>query len=257
MAKHIAILGSNGVIGKFLSSSLDYYTVTALSRAQLDLTNLQQVIDHFNNNYYDVVINCAANVDSRINAPLSVVSDNLLIFSNIYHVRNKLGRLIQFCSGAAFDRNHSINCAKENDIMVSQPRDSYGLSKNIISRICLTTSNFYTIRIFGVFYHTENKNRLLPKILSGERLTIQDKYFDYYIGNVNPKYKDINLVYPEKLLLSKFARLFCEIHNINQSHIKIVGTRIEEMHNYTGAAEKYNDLNLPVIGIKDGMKKYK
>jgi len=51
--------------------------------------------------------------------------------------------------------------------------------------------------------------------------------------------------------------LFYDIHNINQSQVEIVGTNINEMHNYTGSSEKYCDLNLPYIGIKDGMKKYK
>lgn len=269
MTKKLAILGSNGVIGKFLSRVLESYSVTAINRLQLDLLNFHQVTDYFNNNYYDVVINCAASVDSNIGAPLSVASNNLSMFSNIYHVRHKFGRLIQLCSGAAFDRARSINCAKEEDIFLCNPCDAYGLSKNITSRICLTTDNFYTIRLFGVFYHTENKHRLLPKIISGQPLIIQNRYFDYfyledlipvinyYINAVNPTHKDINLVYPEKILLSKFVRLFCEIHNINQSHIEIVDQNIVDTHNYTGSAEKYCNLNLPNIGIESGMKKYK
>jgi len=269
MANKVAVLGSNGVIGNFLSQRLEGYQITSINRQILDLSNTYQVKDYFKNHYYDIVINCAANINSDFNAPISVATDNFVMFSNLYQARNNFGRYINFCSGAAFDRNRSIDNADEEVILTRKPNDPYGMSKNIISRICLYTENFYTIRIFGTFYYQENSKRLLPKILNKENIVIQDRYFDYFyledllplvnylIKDNSPQFKDINAVYQNKLLLSEFVTGFCNIHSIDMSHITINSTEINNMINYTGSAKRYSSLNLSAIGIENGMKKYK
>jgi nucleoside-diphosphate-sugar epimerase len=60
------------------------------------------------------------------------------------------------------------------------PVDHYGMSKNIISRRIFESDNCYTLRLFGVFGSNEPKHRLLKRVLSGEAIELEDKYFDYY-----------------------------------------------------------------------------
>jgi GDP-L-fucose synthase len=174
--------------------------------------------------------------------------------------------MLQFCSGAEFDRRNSLDNVREEALFTSMPIDPYGLSKNTVARISVSTDNFYNIRLFGVFYPIEFPGRLLPKILSNQPVNLEDKYFDYlyledllplieyYINNAVPKYKDINVVYPEKMLLSEFVKQFCVIHNLEGANITFGSTT---PFNYSGNADKFDSLNLPRIGLEAGMKKYK
>jgi hypothetical protein len=131
--------------------------------------------------------------------------------------------------------------------------------------LALDQTNFYTLRLFGVFHRTEKSRRLLPKVLSKELIALEDRYFDYfyledllpiveyYIQTENPKYKDLNVVYNEKVLLSNFVKSFCQIHNIDNSHITI-GHRSKL--DYTGSGEKLKNLSLPLKGMTYGLQKY-
>jgi GDP-L-fucose synthase len=190
---------------------------------------------------------------------------NLKMFANLYAARGCFGRLIQFGSGAEFDRSRHIFNAREEDLFLSAPIDHYGMSKNICSRIAFDTDNFYTLRLFGVFHHSEPAKRLLPRVLSKEPTVLEDKYFDYiyledilpvieyYIEQATPKFKDINLVYPEKTLLSYFVQKFCDVNKIDDSHVTI--SAVPGL-NYTGSSVRIQELNLPMLGMEQGFERY-
>ncbi len=261
----ICILGSTGVIGNFLNKALfEKYEVQAPTRKDLDIRNQTEVKRFFEKQKFDVVINAAINPDSNMHASQTVASDNLVMFSNLYSCRNSFDKYINFCSGAAFDRTKDISSAREEDIFQSTPIDAYGLSKNICSRICKYTPNYFTIRIFGIFHKNELQTRLIPRIVSGQKLILNDRYFDYFYQedllpvldhymNGAPVEKDVNLVYREKMLLSEFAKLVCESSGIDFDSIQIVKNN---SLNYTGEGEKLNDIGFSFIGIEDGIKRY-
>jgi len=261
----IVVLGAGGTIGGFLFNSLkSCYNITGITRDDLDLTNAEDVNNFFDTHCYDIVINAAINNDSRISASITVAQNNLAMFTNLYFNRHKFGRLIQFGSGAEFDRSLPINCAKEEDIFNKMPADAYGISKNTTSRIAAVTDNWYTLRLFGAFYRAEKPSRLIPSLLSNSPITIVDKYFDYiyledllpvvdsYI-NHDPVYKNMNLVYPEKMLLSDFVKTFCYIHQLPTNNITYSG--YSEL-SYTGNGDKWQSLNLPIMGTTNGLTKY-
>ena len=261
----IIVLGAGGTIGGFLFNSLkDRYDVTGVFREDLDLTNADAVNNFFDTHSYDVVINGAINADSSFSASVKVAQDNLTMFTNLYANRHKFGRVIQFGSGAEFDRSLPIDRAKEEEIFNKMPADAYGISKNTTSRIAAVTDNWYTIRLFGAFYRAEKQSRLLPSILSNSPITIVDKYFDYiyledllpvvesYI-NHDPVYKNMNLVYSEKMLLSDFVKTFCSVHQLPTNNITYSG--YSDL-SYTGNGDKWQSLNLPTMGITKGLMKY-
>lgn len=263
----IAILGGNGLVGNYLYQFLsNKHTVYSLTREQLDLINFQAVSNYFKNNSYDVVINCAINSDSKMTALTDVATDNLTIFSNIYSCRSYFGKVLQICSGAEFDRRKSLSIVNENELLSSYPVDPYGLSKNTCARISYFTEGFYNLRLFGVFYSKEHPRRLLPKILSNQQIYIEDKYFDYlyledllpvveyYIKKSTPKFKDVNIVYTEKILLSDFVKKFCKKHNLPENNITY-GKFCD--HNYTGNSKKFDELDLPRLGLDTGIERYK
>jgi GDP-L-fucose synthase len=266
MASNILVLGASGFVGGVVSKQLqNHYTVYSPTRQELDLTNYQSVLNYFSNNNIDVVIHCAGNVDSNLaNFDVNGVSSNLLMFSNLYAVRSQYAKLINIGSGAEFDRSTHINQLAEEMIFTSTPTDHYGLSKNIISRIVATTENFYTLRLFGVFGTSESHNRLLKKVICGQEIQITDRYFDYfYINdiipilehyiNFTPKHKDINVVYSTKIQLSNFLTEFCKLHNLSGDNIKLSSTT---GLNYTGSSNRIEELQLPFVGLTQGLKDY-
>lgn len=266
MENSILILGATGFIGKFLTKSLcEQYNVYNPNRTELDLANTESVLSYFSNRTFNVVINCAAKVESDLSHfNSSVVSTNLLIFSNLYQVRDSYDKLINFGSGAEFDRTTNIDQAAEEQIFSCMPKDHYGLSKNMISRLIASTDNFYTLRLFGVFGSDEPQHRLLKKVINNDTILLQDRLFDYfyisdlltvldYYINCEPRYKDMNVVYPEKNTLSNFVENFCMLHKLSGNNIKMSDTK---GLNYTGSAKKLQELNLKFIGINQGLEDY-
>ena len=266
MASNILLLGATGLVGGYLANTLpDSYNVYAPIRSQLDLLDTHAVLELFNKKQFDVVINCAGNTNSDmlVHDPV-VVNHNLGIFANLYAARSQYGRLINFGSGAEFDRSANINQAREEDIFLRQPLDHYGQSKNFAARLAFDTENFYTLRLFGVFGSQEPPRRLLKRILSKQPVSIQDKYFDYYYIedilpvvlhyiNNKPKFKDLNLVYPEKTLLSYFVKQFCEMYSLSDQHVSVADSM---GFNYTGSSTRLQELHLPMLGINEGLRRY-
>jgi UDP-glucose 4-epimerase len=266
MANNVLLLGGTGLVGGYLSQALsDHCNVYAPTRQQLNLQDTHSVLQLFNQKDFDIVINCAGSTNSdMVNYDPEVTNTNLGIFANLYAARNRFGRLINFGSGAEFDRRMNITSAREEDIFIRQPVDHYGQSKNFSARLCFDTENFYTLRLFGVFGPSEPSRRLLKRIIAKEPTEVEDKYFDYYYIedilpvvlyyiNNTPKFKDLNLVYPEKTLLSYFVKQFCDIHKLNSDHITIsTTTRL----NYTGSSVRIEELNLPLLGVKEGLRRY-
>jgi GDP-L-fucose synthase len=190
--------------------------------------------------------------------------ENINIFLNLYLLKDHFGKLLNLGSGAEFDRSKSIDNALEKDIITIKPKDHYGLSKNIISNICLSTDNFYTLRLFGCVHHTEGGNKLFKKISkTKEEIIIDDRYFDYismedlypivkYFIEETPKIKDINLVYSQKFLLSELANKFVKIHNLRANILYK-----QSSLNYTGSSLLIDSLNLPLSGIDITLERYK
>lgn len=266
MASDILVLGSAGFVGGYIVQELqNLYNLSTPTRQELDLKDYNSVQNYFSSKTFDVVINCAGNMENKL-FPFDVAAatENLLIFNNLYAVRQKYHRLINIGSGAEFDRCANIDCANEEQIFLKTPTDHYGLSKNIVSRMSYNTDNFYTLRLFGLFGKTESKSRLLKKVLAGEHIEINDRYFDYfyikdlipildYFINKTPKYKDINVVYPEKIRLSNFINQFCEIHGLTKSNIRISDT---PGLSYTGSSSKLINLPINFSGLLQGLKDY-
>lgn len=265
--KKVLILGGSGLVGSFLVDSLSPdYEVYAPTSQFLDLLNADDVKYFFRNNYFDVVVNCAANTNSQM-TPFDdqAYKDNISMFSNVWLERDHYGRLLNFGSGAEFDRSQGIFYAKEEMLFMRGPMDHYGMSKNAIARVVFDTDKCYTLRLFGVFGPQEPAYRLLQKVKSGEPVALEDKYFDYfyiedilpvvqyYIDNEKPKFKDLNLVYPTKTLLSYFVKQFCQLQDLDGTNVKI-----SPVHglNYTGSSVRIDDLRLKLLGHERGLERY-
>lgn len=268
----ILITGSCGFIGKYLTTYFsNTHEIVAPTSWELDLTNTAAVNEFFKNREFDAVIHAAVrgrNSVQELNNSLAI--DNVNMFVNLVSNQSHYGSLINFGSGAEFGLDHSIfNCVEE-DIMNIIPKEGYGLGKNLIARAMKGIPNFYNLRMFSCFDPSEDSNRLIAKFKQvseqGKVFEIdQDRYVDFVslhdiavvvdaALNNQLLYNDMNVVYPDKLLVSDILYEYCKIHNINTNQLSITG---KSNKHYTGDSCRLSKHNLKLEGIIPTLQRYK
>ena len=217
----VCVLGAAGFVGRNLIRDTDWVGVT---RQDLDLTNQLEVEEYFKTHEYDAVIHCAVVGGSRLKPDdAEVLYKNLLMFENVARVFN--GKLIYFSSGAA--------------LRGDPPTDPYGLSKWLIDRRIDAIPNAYSLRIWGCYGPGELPTRFSAVCKRQGHVVIErDRYFDFidiedvkdivrqYLFSKRMMPKCCDLVYPEKKLLSQWAKVFgasweiTDISGLGESYIK-------------------------------------
>ncbi len=255
--KSILVTGAAGFLGRTVSQYFrdKGYKVYSLTRKDLDVSDQRQVEAWFKNNKVDVVVHTATKggrrneYDSYQNFVI-----NLKMFENLLRQKNNFSLMINFGSGAEFDRRNNIDEFKEDKIFDFLPEDFYGLSKNMITRKILKhDTNIYNFRLFGCFGKNEKEDRLLKILYSGirdkKKVSIEAKkkmdFFydidvcraiDFYIENNQTKKlpKDVNLVYEKKRNLEDISMLLEDILKQENGNLSLNKTGT---NNYTGSWE--------------------
>jgi len=264
----ILVTGGNGFIGRSLIKVLKLeHKVFSPSRTDLDLTDSEAVEKYFLNKYFDSVIHCAITGGRRTeNDTKDVLSDNILMFFNLMRNKMKFKSFINFSSGAELDRSINMKEAKNNPNKFF-PKDYYGISKNIISRLIYNDKQFFNLRLYGVFGSEEGSDRFISrcirKIKSGKKIEIfQDKQFDFFYiddlvllvlkilnSNQSLKSNELDLVYKHKYTLSDIGKLL--LHKLNSSN----GILIKDKHiglSYIGSYDSFFD-NIEFKGLEYGI----
>ncbi len=268
----ILITGANGFLGSYLSKRLkeDGYDVLNYGRDKLDVLNKSSVEHIILHNQIKCVIHTAIKGGRRTKEDTTEdFYNNLFMFENLVAHRSKFDLMINFGSGAAFDRNNQIDCVKESDVLSKHPIDYYGLSKNIIAkRIYGINDNVYNFRIFNCFGEHELNDRMIKanciNLLNKDDLVIHaNKMMDFfYIEDVYRTVKhylthdqkllpiDINLCYEKKYDLIGIANL---INNLTERSCRVKLNSKEKKYNYTGSGAILSSLNIDFIGIETGI----
>lgn len=266
----ILVVGANGFIGSNLMRYLDCnkFRITPIySSNNIDFTNVDVVNSTLNKIKPDVVINCLSYSVRHASNESDEVGKNLSMFYSFYKNQNLFKQYINIGSGAEFDKSTNINNVLEIEITHKLPKDSYGYAKNIIARsIQSSNDKFVNLRIFGCFGNNELETRLLKRYVSTTDQVFylnDDRYFDYisvqdyvkiveYVIENRITKLDCNCVYENKLLLSEFLSLFSTLKMIKT---KIIVQSTSE-YNYTANSTILNSLNLRLLGLENGLKKY-
>ena len=247
----ILITGGNGYIAKSIYNKLkDKHDITLITRNDFDLTNSRATNSFFDKKYFDVLIHTAIVGGSRLKQDDEhVLDDNLIMYYNLLMNKGNYGKFISLGSGAEL-------------LMKDTP---YGLSKHVIKESILNKSNFYNIRIFGVFDENELDTRFIKaniiRYIKKEPIQIhENKYMDffymqdlisvvqYYIGEREPS-KEFDCVYEEgSPILTQLATM---INELDEHKVKIVVGN-PDGESYTS---KYRSrLPYGFIGLEEGIK---
>ena len=263
---NILITGGNGFVASHLKNFLgDQHTVYAPGKDQLNCLEIQEVSSFFDKHDIDVVIHTALTGREQLfENSTKLFREGLDMWNNIYSFRHRYKKLIQYGSAYEVNLSQDNNLIDLSYVLNSLPMSSYGSVKNQMARICDRTDNFYTLRLFGHFHHTEADHRFFKKLYTSDNFSInEDRFFDYFnlddtltvtkfVIDESPSVRDINLVYPEKLLISEQVQMFCDINNI-QPKIEIKSSGF----NLTGNSETISSFGLHLSGLTNGFKKYK
>tara|TARA_Y100001972_G_scaffold127594_1_gene184925 strand:+ start:1203 stop:2039 length:837 start_codon:yes stop_codon:yes gene_type:complete len=264
--KKILLTGSTGFIGKFLKKKIKSklnkdYELFCPSRDELDLTSTMAVTYYaIEKGPFDVIMHCASSGRETPNIiDNNIFKDNLLMFYNLKRIATpKEGycKFFNFGTGAEFSVSSSVE--KADDIWRWHPLESYGASKNVITRAASYGMYDYVLRLFSTLDKSESEKRLLKKFIASvkEEKVFEipaDRYCDFFslrdlwkVIKVYLKYQIVtqhesNCVYEQKFKVSDLIKMFCEIHAIPHTSYKVTGSHL---HNYTGK------FNLDKLGVK-------
>ena len=264
----LVIIGANGFLGSHIQSYypiIRNFKIITLVRGSLNLLDPFEVYDFMHGVKPYAVINAysAGGKERSKETSLDIVNENLIMFDNIRRCKHLFEKYINIGSGAEYDfTKHPM--PREDDIFSSIPTTSYGASKNLISRICQTEQNFYTLRLFGCFGKGEPQFRLFSKYMSDtNEFKIDDKYFDnisiadflrilnYFIVN-DPVHKDVNCVYSTKKLISEQIQTLSDA----TGHSRVISSNRVHGKDYIGKATRLSSLGIHLEGLKKGIEKY-
>lgn len=270
---NILITGGSGFIARNLSKYLSKmnYNVECVSRKELDLIDNTAVKIFFKDKYYDLIIHTAIEGGRRTEPDTEkMFYNNILMIYNILSNKSNFKKIIVFGSGAELDRRFDINT--ETNIKERYPIDYYGMSKNIISKLCLVEPNMYNFRIFNCFGVDELKDRLIrsniernirgePMILFSNRLMdffyVEDLsiMIQFFLKNPNNFPKTIDCVYRDKYTLLNILEI---INEISENPVEILYKKDESTNKINSTDKDYvgifTDLSANFIGIEKSIE---
>ena len=267
----ILITGGNGNIATIIKNGLsEYYEIINPSHSELDLLDIFSIQSFLNNHgNFDILIHTAIIGGRRTKMEdYDIFYKNIRMMENILKFENKFKMIINFDSGAIYDRNTDIMNRKEEDIFTI-PTDFYGFSKYVIYSRSLQYKQIYNFRIFNIFHELEEGDRFIKMCFVAKQnnsnvAISNDKYFDlvykddfvkivkYYIDNCDKQDaldKTLNICYDRKYLLSDVAKLILP-------PAQIVIENIDLSHNYCGDNSKLTAMDLNLDGLENSIIKY-
>ena len=268
---NILITGAKGFLGKHLTE--DYVsknTVHAPGSQQLDVVNTQAVDEFFNNHEIDIVLHTAIKGGKRTDEEsYENLIDNLQMYRNLKRHSNNYRLMINFGSGAEFDRRYSIDMAREEEILQQYPEDFYGLAKNIITRDILKfDNNIINLRLFGCFGPHEAPTRFIRgnilNVLRAQPIEIHKNrlmdffwvkdlciLIDHLIEQEDIGLKDVNACYEEKKTLMQIGNI---IKSLTKGHPPVILKEKGFALSYTGSDSRVANLRLNFNGLEAGIR---
>ena len=190
--KNVAIMGARGFVGKSLSLYLkDKYNVLPVTRDDFSFLDGDKVKEFIEKEKIDVIINCANQGGSRKTENdktfVDVIGNNLKMFCNMESAMKPGMKMINFGSGAQYNKIRDLHKVNEDLIGEVLPTDDYGFSKYVMSKYLAGQSekNIYNPIIFGLYGEYEDytfkfiSNAIIKNLLEMPIIINQNVIFDY------------------------------------------------------------------------------
>ena len=276
MIKNVLITGCNGFLAKEIVDffSQKKYNIITTNRETLNVLERGQISEFFNTNKIEAVIHTAVSGCGRSTDTYEDFCNNILMFQNLLSQRTKFKIMINFGSGAEFDRRSSISNRREEEVLASCPVDYYGLAKSMITKeILKVNDNIYNFRIFGCFGKYENETRFISKSINrsliGSPISITQnrlmdfiyvedlcKLIEHYLNNFIDKdlYRDVNVCYNKKYDLKGISKKILSSMELPIDN-NIQYEKKGFFRAYTGDSKRFDSFNLDLVGLSNGIKK--
>ncbi|MDR1358870.1 MAG: NAD(P)-dependent oxidoreductase, partial [Coriobacteriales bacterium] len=216
--------GKRGFVGhhirRYLSDKLD---LIATDSDTLDLRDYDAVKRFIYKNKIESVILSAATAD---------LDTNLRMYFNIAALSGELDKIINFSSGAEYNKKHDIVMVSEEDVGNSIPEDPYGFAKYVITQHARKVANIFTVRLFSIFGVGEDWRKkfisnLCCKAIFNLPLSIRRECkFEFtpvdtlpllveWMLDSQPLHKDYNFVSGKPIALTEIAKMVNQISGKN------------------------------------------
>jgi len=190
---NLLVTGCNGFLGREFAEYFNggKYNLFLTSRNNLDICDIHAVRAFFERSKIDVVLHCAARGGKRNSVDTEQdFIDNIYMFDNLKRQKRRFKLLINFASGAEFNRALGVDCLAESQLSYRFPIDYYGMSKRIVAKNVSGADNMVNLRLFGCFGPKEDASRLvktaIARCLKNEQTAIEEnKEMDFfYVGDL-------------------------------------------------------------------------
>lgn len=258
--KNVVVLGARGFIGKntveYLSNN-EKYKVYAATRKEVDLLNEEEVEKYLDACNADIIICCANQGGTRknTNAVGSVIENNLRMFFNVERCITAERKMINFGSGAQYNKKRDLKKICEDEFEKYVPLDEYGYSKYVMSKYIKQREHvggkgsITNPVIFGLYGIGEDysyrfiSNAIIKNILKMPIIINQDVVFDYlyikdyfrvldYMLEDKIKKTEFNVTPTQSIKLTEIAEI---INKIGQYKSEIILKNEGFNYEYTGS----------------------
>lgn len=166
--KKILVTGSEGYLAsRFIDYYKDTYTITALNRKTLDITNEHEVFNHFKTHHYDIIFHSAAISDTGTCQHNPQLAELINTFGTLNIAKGcamQKSTLIFASSDQIFNGNQEDGPYSEYTI--PNPQTVYAHSKlNAEKAISATLEHYYNLRLTWLFSLPERNKKINPNIL--------------------------------------------------------------------------------------------
>ena len=112
--KSILITGGNGNLAKMILTNLSSeFNITIITRADFDMIDGRAIERYLSDKHFDILVHTAIIGGRRTKEETGeVVYQNLLMFENLMKFAHKFDTIINFDSGAIYDREYDIYCRR-------------------------------------------------------------------------------------------------------------------------------------------------
>ena len=272
--KNILLTGSGGFIGTHIKNQLsEKFNLFTPRSYQLNLLDKDAVKKYVEDNNIEYIIH-SASCGVRISPDATideVAKPNIEMFKNLAVLTSKDRPMITIGSGAEYDKSRPLCKVKESDFGKSIPKDPYGYSKYLISKMIEERDNILNLRLFGIYGLGEDKSRVTSCIVNSnisrepivlnqnvkfDFLYIDDfcKVIEYFVNNPTEE-KFINAAPTESIEILDLAKI---VNNFSDYKSEIIVKKTGLNREYTADNKKLLSIikDFTFTSYQDGMKKF-